>query len=60
MEAFKGNKEEAIKYMTSSKSIQQWNDRREEVKQVHGSDWVGANIDAKGIVKKCSFAYKRG
>lgn len=43
---------EIFDYMKASKTIKEWNERRESVKDIKGSNWVGLHIDSKGLIGK--------
>lgn len=45
-----------LAYMQSSESVEQWNERREEVKQLRDNKWITQNLDGSGLITKCSFA----
>lgn len=44
-----------IDFMTTSKSIKEWNSNREHIKTLRDSKWITNNLDSSGLIKKCRF-----
>lgn len=53
------DKDAIIIYMLKSKNIEDWNARRETVKQHRNKYWIAKFIDASALIKKTKFVLNR-
>lgn len=44
--------EQIIEIMKTSKDIEDWNEKREQVKAVRGTAWIIINIEQSGLINK--------
>lgn len=43
---------ELLDYMKESNTVNQWNQRRAEVKKVRNQQWISTNLDCNGLIIK--------
>lgn len=46
------NDDQIIQTMKSSRTIQEWNESRESVKNIRDTTWIAKHIDACGLIGK--------
>lgn len=46
------NDDELLNLMKSSKTVYEWNENRELIKQVREINWINKNIDSIGLIGK--------